>query len=170
MRVQNYRVGEHLKVSRGLYSHHMLYIGRGKVIHYSGWVNGPFDSECAKVEIACLQDVARESPVFVVEHHRRKHAGHAAVERAMKRLDERAYHVVFNNCEHLVHWAIDGVHRSTQVEAVTKGMQIVLSRSIGEIGIPQVIDGPISATTDELYKTFGAVYSAAWTRRRVRMV
>jgi len=28
--------GDHIKVSRGLYSHHGIFAGNGQVIHYSG--------------------------------------------------------------------------------------------------------------------------------------
>lgn len=32
--------GDHLKSSRGLYTHHGIYVGDGNVIHYSGLSDG----------------------------------------------------------------------------------------------------------------------------------
>src|SRR4051812_21451462 len=34
------RLGSHLVTPRGLYTHHGIYAGRGKVIHYSGKAEG----------------------------------------------------------------------------------------------------------------------------------
>ncbi|BCG02438.1 hypothetical protein PPGU19_070060 (plasmid) [Paraburkholderia sp. PGU19] len=46
-------------------------------------------------------------------------------ERALGRLDEDGYDLVFNNCEHFAVWCATGVHESEQVRRVvdilTKG-------------------------------------------------
>src|SRR5699024_9536343 len=97
---------------------------------------GPFDGGSAKVEIARLLDVARESPVTIVQHPRRKYSGRDAVARAMKRRGEREYNIAVNNCEHFVNWAIDGVHRSPQVEIVATVVDYAL-------------DGPLAPYLDD---------------------
>lgn len=126
MRTQNYRMGDHLKVFRFGYTHHMLYIGNSQVIHYSGWANGPFDNANAKVEVAFLGRVVGTGRVSVVQHKRRRYSGRKAVDRAMKRLGEREYNLLTNNCEHFVNWAILGKQRSAQVALVTAAVDIAL--------------------------------------------
>lgn len=180
MTLQNLRIGDHLKVSRGVYTHHMLYMGNGMVIHYSGWANGPFDNENAKVEIARLHDVCRGQALVRVDHAQRKFYGQAAVDRAKKRLHETQYDLLTNNCEHFVNWAILGEHKSEQVTRATTAVDVVLAGAVpllvdailtdpmrsGPIVRPapfprlrvrEMVDRVAKAKEQELYMHFGAV-------------
>jgi hypothetical protein len=102
----------HLVTPRKLYSHHGIYVGNGRVIHYSGlahgWRRGP-------VEEVSLEHFAHGRHVRVRNDSPRFDRGEV-VARARSRLGERSYRVLTNNCEHFCAWALRGENRSLQVE------------------------------------------------------
>lgn len=115
---QQLLLGDHLWIRKGLYRHHGLYIGpdlagEGRVVHYAGWVEG------CRTGPLCLTSLSEfsEGKVLQVRHYRKRPFTRAqAVSRALSRLNESAYDVHINNCEHLCCWAITGAQRSAQIE------------------------------------------------------
>lgn len=107
--------GDHLYVSRGYgtYTHHGIDCGDGTVVHYkegeaitrSSW------AFFARGETVSVKDYEACDPVDLV------------LKRALSRLGERDYNVVFNNCEHFATWCKTGKHQSDQVDtAVTASL------------------------------------------------
>ena len=64
-----------------------------------------------------MQEFAEGRRVFVVAHAESTYHADQVVERARSRLGEDRYHLLDNNCEHLVEWCLHGVARSFQVES-----------------------------------------------------
>jgi hypothetical protein len=107
------QVGAHLVSPRTGYTHHGLYVGNGKVIHYAGFGDGPHSGPVEQTTLARFQS----GHGFRVRKHR--HApfkGRMSVERARSRIGENVYCLFSNNCEHFVNWCIDGDHASAQVD------------------------------------------------------
>jgi Lecithin retinol acyltransferase len=48
----------------------------------------------------------------------------AAVKRAIKRVGEKAYNLVFNNCEHFKNWVLNGEGISKQVASIGTGVAV----------------------------------------------
>jgi Lecithin retinol acyltransferase len=48
-----------------------------------------------------------------------------AVKRALKRIGEKAYNLVFNNCEHFKNWVLNGEDISRQVTSIGAGIAAV---------------------------------------------
>jgi hypothetical protein len=101
---------DHLQAPRqhGLFMHHGIDLGDGTVAHYlegreilrspvEAFSRGQAITAVAYPEGSC-------SPVGVT------------LRRAMSRLGEQNYNLLFNNCEHFAHWCKTGRHRSPQVE------------------------------------------------------
>ncbi len=107
------RFGDHLSSPRTCYSHHGIFVGDDKVIHYSGFCNG-ISSGC--IEVTSLKKFANGNDVFIVVHKKRKFNSKESVERARTRLGEDWYNVLLNNCEHFVYWCIMGEHKSKQID------------------------------------------------------
>ena len=103
--------GDHLKVDKGLYSHHGLYIGDGKVVHYSGLADG---LSSGPIEVTTLQKFCGGDDIEAVEHSEKIYSENESVERALSRVGENDYHILHNNCEHFVNWCIEGEHISKQ--------------------------------------------------------
>ena len=101
----------HLQVPRqhGLFLHHGIDLGDGSVAHYL---------EGREILRSPLAEFSRGEPVCEVPYP----AGSCSpvgvtLRRAMGRLGEQNYNLLFNNCEHFAHWCKTGRHRSAQVES-----------------------------------------------------
>ena len=106
-------IAAHVVASRTLYTHHGIYVGDGKVVHYRGlsrvWRAGP-------VEEVSLTEFARGRSVRVRPHSGARFDRDAVVARARSRLGEDRYRILSNNCEHFCEWCVHGRNRSRQVE------------------------------------------------------
>jgi len=103
---------DHLQVPRqhGLFNHHGIDLGDGSVAHYL---------EGREILRSPLKEFSRGQPLSVVAEPASDYlpAGQT-LRRAMGRLGEQTYTLLFNNCEHFAHWCKTGRHRSAQVEDV----------------------------------------------------
>lgn len=108
-------VGSHLITPRTLYTHHGIYVGDGKVVHYSGLADG-LDS--GPVEVADLETFA-SGKGFAVKTYKNSFPSDIVASRARSRVGESAYNVFNNNCEHFCLWCIVGDHASPQVDRST---------------------------------------------------
>jgi hypothetical protein len=104
----------HLVTPRALYTHHGIYVGNGRVVHYrgleGGWRRGPVEEVSLK-RFACGRSVR-------VRHDSRRFDRTEVVARARSRLGELGYRLLTNNCEHFCAWALQGESRSRQVECL----------------------------------------------------
>ena len=101
---------DHLQVPRqhGLFNHHGIDLGDGSVAHYL---------EGRAILRSPLEDFSRGEPVAVVAYDPTEiSAAGMTLRRAMGRLGEQRYNLIFNNCEHFAIWCKTGRHRSAQVE------------------------------------------------------
>ncbi|MCP3707303.1 lecithin retinol acyltransferase family protein [Paraburkholderia sp. CNPSo 3274] len=105
-------LGAHLVSRRAGYSHHGIYVGGGRVVHYAGLCvslhRGP-------IEEVTLERFAAGYEVAIVAHPCAAFVGREAVVRARSRLGEDRYRLLSNNCEHFCTWCVDGKGRSEQV-------------------------------------------------------
>ncbi|CAM3159581.1 Hydrolase [Burkholderia ubonensis] len=105
-------LGAHLVSDRSGYSHHGIYVGDGRVVHYAGLCaslhRGP-------IEEVTLERFAAGHAVRIVSHPHAAYAGHATVLRARSRLGENHYRLLTNNCEHFCTWCVEGTGHSEQV-------------------------------------------------------
>ena len=101
---------DHLRVPRqhGLFLHHGIDLGDGTVAHYL---------EGREILRSGLDDFSQGQPLSVVEHPVCSPQG-VTLRRAMSRIGEQSYNLLFNNCEHFATWCKTGRHRSDQVQSV----------------------------------------------------
>ena len=101
---------DHLQVPRrhGLFTHHGIELGDGTVAHYL---------EGREILRSPLLEFSRGQPLAVVSYPEgRCSPNGVTLRRAMGRIGEQRYNLLFNNCEHFAHWCKTGRHRSAQVE------------------------------------------------------
>jgi len=101
---------DHLQVPRqhGLFDHHGIDLGDGTVAHYL---------EGSQILRSPLEQFRRGEDATVVSYDPAAISpSGVTLRRAMGRLGEQRYNLVFNNCEHFAIWCKTGHHRSTQVE------------------------------------------------------
>lgn len=109
-------IGSHLVSQRIGYRHHGIYVGKGNVVHYSGFADR---MNTGRIEETTLEKFSAGSGYKVKNHDNRVYSSATIVKRARSRIGEDLYDLFSNNCEHFVNWCIEGDHKSTQVDAGT---------------------------------------------------
>jgi Lecithin retinol acyltransferase len=107
-------IGAHIVTRRHGYTHHGIYAGVGKVVHYAGLSRG---LRRGPVEEISLSRFAAGHPVSIVSGIPPKFEGWEVARRARARIGEDNYRILTNNCEHFCEWCLRGQHRSYQIDA-----------------------------------------------------
>jgi hypothetical protein len=107
-------IAAHVVTPRAGYTHHGIYVGNGKVVHYRGLSRG---LRAGPVEEIPLAEFAAGHPVRVRAHHPARFDCGSVIARARSRIGENSYRIFSNNCEHFVEWCVQGRSRSLQIEA-----------------------------------------------------
>lgn len=107
-------LASHLVTPRALYSHHGIYVGGGRVIHYAGLADG---LRRGPVEEVSLERFARGRGIRIRPDAAR-FDDRQAVARARARLGECRYRLLTNNCKHFCAWVLRG-ERANQLAEVT---------------------------------------------------
>lgn len=124
------------------YTHHGIYVGGGRVVHYAGlsraWRRGP-------VEVVSLAEFSLGRSLWAKWMPTARYVGLQAAERAISRVGENDYRVMTNNCEHFCAWCLDGESRSHQVEQWfgwprTTALTIV-ARLVDVLAVPGISGG-----------------------------
>ncbi len=100
------------------YSHHGVYIGDGRVIHFSG---EPFDMANASICETTIEDFLNGGVPRVVLHGDEQLAADVVVQNASKRLGETGYRLTANNCEHFATECCTGKPSCKQFQAFIWG-------------------------------------------------
>jgi hypothetical protein len=106
-------VGAHLVTPRRAYTHHGIYVGGGRVVHYSG---SSRSLHIGPVEEVSIELFSRGRPVKVRPHRGSAFSAAEIAFRARSRLGENRYDVFKNNCEHFCEWCIRGANTSYQID------------------------------------------------------
>lgn len=98
--VKDLELADHLFVQRIGYTHHGLYIGNRKVIHYL--------AECIRED--SLETFADGAKIYRKSEidSPRKYIPEECIRRAFKRFREDKYNLLINNCESFVRWCRSG--------------------------------------------------------------
>lgn len=115
--MSKFSLGDHLFTESSVYSHHGIYSGNGKVIHYMGWEDKILKKE--PIVETSLEDFHLGNSCIVIHHKDSKYSRKEIVDRAYSKIGENKYNLAFNNCEHLVNWCITGKKKSDQTKGVT---------------------------------------------------
>ena len=110
-------LGAHIVTPRWGYAHHGIYVGHGRVVHYSGLSCGLRRGPVAEIRLA---EFARGQVIFLRSHRTTLIERDEVIRRARQRLGENCYRVLTNNCEHFCEWCVRGEHRSYQVDQLLR--------------------------------------------------
>lgn len=114
---------DHIRVNRGLYYHHGIYVNDETVIQFASLIEGhETDPEYASICISTLEKFAKGSEVEVYEYTdeelKIKRSPNDIVSYAYSRLGEKGYDLINNNCEHFANECTLGKKESEQVNNV----------------------------------------------------
>lgn len=129
---RNLPIGAHLVTPRKGYSHHGIYVGNGRVVHYAGFCKGWLQR--GPVEETSVAKFARGYPVEVRAHAQGPYAPGEVARRARNRVGEDCYALLTHNCEHFCAWCVTGESRSEQVERLLTWPPRALRRLLTALG------------------------------------
>lgn len=106
--------GDHLVVSRGLYTHHGVYAGDGWVVH----------KDFGPVRLESLQTFGDGGKIKVCPPREGDFPASTVLARAVSRLGEDRYDLFSDNCEHFVRWCRNGKADSLQITAGLRALGV----------------------------------------------
>lgn len=138
--------GDELRVDRGAYHHHALYVGDGVVVQFGGRIK---DKRHASIHYASVTDFRKGARVKVVEHDEMDRA--AVVSRAQWLVENpppTTYHVLGYNCEHVARWCATGKVECSQAKELLTvnsfiggGVLVFVQHPNWIIGLAQLLFG-----------------------------
>jgi len=128
-----FSLAEHLVTPRACnaYTHHGIYIGEARVVHYSGLADG---LSKGKVEITGIDEFSCGNGISITHHNDSPYSKEQIIERALSRVGEDLYGVFENNCEHFVLWCILDRHDSPQVDRACSATPLVAGQVVKTLG------------------------------------
>ena len=145
---QRYRKGDHLFYGRAFgvagLSHHGVFVGNGKVIHFyppvvddlgaAGPSDGIHEKNSAVVQITSakqFEDLAAQRGTYVcVINHDVRLSRAQTTRRCFAALGSTGYDAIRNNCEHFVNHCVLGQKRSLQAESLMSSLTSQLTGGV----------------------------------------
>lgn len=156
-------LGAHLSSKRTGYTHHGIYVGAGKVVHYSGLANGLSKGEICETTIEEFS--LNRGEVTVITHLKPyiQFTPIEIVQRARDRIGENKYNIIFNNCEHFATWCATGAASSKQVQSTVRIAYTGYNtyRTYQMLKASQVMSGPLKQAVFELARNPSAQRTVA---------
>lgn len=146
------QLGAHLSSGRTGYTHHGIYVGDGKVVHYSGLANGLSKGNICETTIEKF-NLGRDKITVITHPNPSEYfTPIEIVKRARSRIGENDYNIIFNNCEHFATWCATGTASSEQVKRTVKiaGAGYNTYRAYQAYKASQYIKGPVMRGVCEL--------------------
>jgi len=113
------QAGHHIKVYRGLFHHHGIYMGGGWVAELAK------PSDGGVIRMVPLATFTRGADIQIVDHT----SGlplHAVIENVRRAPRWRKYDLLDWNCEHFATWCSTHVVQSEQVRSILGGVAVAL--------------------------------------------
>ena len=110
-------LGDHIYVKRLLYSHHGIYAGDGKVIHYTGEEKEKKDPSVRETDI----DGFLKGGKLKKRNYKRRLPSSETLSLANEHLSDKNYSLTLNNCEHFATYCATGKKKSNQVRKAAAG-------------------------------------------------
>lgn len=118
--VEDIPLGTHLVSDCGIYEHHGIYAGNGRVIHHPGWRTHIRFYSKMPIEETSIKKFHEGNILKAVYYRSPKFNPQKVIERAQSQMKKDNYSLIFNNCEHFATWCIYDEKISTQVIKVGK--------------------------------------------------
>lgn len=118
--------GDHVYVRRGIHSHHGIYVGKGRVIHFKGAFKEKSHPVVSETD---LEEFLRGGKLQR-QNHKKKLPPEETVRRARQFLEGKEYSLVRNNCEHMATLCATGKAESRQVRRAAAGLGAAVAGTV----------------------------------------
>ncbi|MCL2923250.1 MAG: lecithin retinol acyltransferase family protein [Trichodesmium sp. MAG_R04] len=149
---QIYTIRKFLNID-GVYEHHGIDCGYETVIHYR---KGTETIE--RTSKAYFTDGKK----VYVKRYPLRYIADTVIQRAVSRLGERKYNIIFNNCEHFATWCITGVSYSQQVKNFIPLLNHINVEQISKQIQEAILGEKTEVNTNELVSQALAEIKVAW--------
>ena len=116
------KFGDHIRVDRGMYFHHGIYVSDEEIIHFTGTDEDDLLGINNEVIATDLQFFLKGGNLEVREYTKDDqldlYPRKQIVRRAKSCIGKKGYNLIFNNCEHFANVCALGQHHSQQVTDV----------------------------------------------------
>ncbi|MEE8399837.1 MAG: lecithin retinol acyltransferase family protein [Desulfobacterales bacterium] len=115
--------GDHIYVKRDnkFYSHHGIYMGGGRVVHFAGSLREKVDPVVHEITLAKFL----RGGAIRRRYHRERLPSRITLQLAGQQLTEESFSMVWNNCEHFATYCATGKKTSWQVRNAIYGVGTV---------------------------------------------
>lgn len=105
---------------RDLYRHYGVYVGDGRIVHFTGSKGHEINPHLAFIQETSLETFLAGDVGGIDRRLSRAFSREEVVRRAKSRVGKGlgTYNLMLNNCEHFASWCATGIYRSNQVEHI----------------------------------------------------
>jgi len=132
--------GDHICVRRRgrFYTHHGIYMGDGRVIHFAGSIREKIDPVVHEIDLSRFL----KGGILRRRDYKQRLPASETIRIAREQLSDRSYSMIWNNCEHFATYCATGKKKSQQVKRVLSGLStvaagvvlFVLTRVVSSLG------------------------------------
>ena len=107
-----------LRALRKGFTHHGIYVGGGKVVHFAGPIPEYRQARKMRIRIDDFETFAGSRDVYCWNYNfyeGKMYSHNEIVERALEHVGEGKYNLVVKNCEHFASWCVTGKSMAFQI-------------------------------------------------------
>ena len=149
---QIYTIRQFLNID-GVYEHHGIDCGDETVIHYR---------KGTEIIERTSKAYFTDGKKVYVKRYPLHYIADTVIQRAVSRLGERKYNIIFNNCEHFATWCITGVSYSQQVKNFIPLLNHINVEQISKQIKEAILGEKTQVNTHELVSQALADIKVAW--------
>jgi len=115
--------GDHICVRRKgkFYTHHGIYMGDGKVVHFAGSIREKIDPVVQETDLSRFL----KGEILRRRDYKQRLPASETINIAKEQLSDGSYSMIWNNCEHFATYCATGKKKSRQVKRVLSGLSTV---------------------------------------------
>ena len=115
--------GDHICVRRSgkFYTHHGIYMGNRKIIHFAGSISEKIDPTVHETDLSTFL----KGGILRRHDYNRRLLPYETVRIAKEQLTNGRYSMIWNNCEHFATYCATGKKKSRQVRRAISGLSTV---------------------------------------------
>lgn len=132
--------GDHICVRRRgrFYTHHGIYIGDGKVIHFTGSIREKVNPEVHETDLSSLL----KGEILRRRDYKKRLPACETINLAREQLLDKSYSMIWNNCEHFATYCATGKKKSRQVRRAISGLS-TLAAGVVLFVVRRIVSSPV---------------------------
>lgn len=125
-------IGDHIRVKSKQLYHHGIYIGNDEVVEFGHPFDMYQDHSLIKVMKSKVEDFLNggflEVRIYTKKELKKKFSNDLIIERALSKIGEGDYNLLYNNCEHFANFCVFGIKESKQVDNIHEKIKNLLNK------------------------------------------